>query len=158
MCTGEPNMPPKFFTEHGVYPRVYGGTLVVVGGHYRTSGLSPCVRGNRSHSPRRAASPGSIPVCTGEPQVAQGLTDLSGVYPRVYGGTVGRVSPSFSRTGLSPCVRGNRRGRGGCGAGLGSIPVCTGEPAWLSASAPSSTVYPRVYGGTPAPTPPGPPQ
>ena len=50
--------------------------------------------------------------------------------------------------GLSPRVRGNLRPEEGSSPLSGSIPACTGEPGWGSRTAPSSWVYPRVYGGT----------
>ena len=53
-----------------VYPRMYGETLpqamVVAPG----AGLSPHVRGNRRHVHDCFIAGGSIPACTGKPQLA----------------------------------------------------------------------------------------
>ena len=50
--------------------------------------------------------------------------------------------------GLSPRVRGNRHGASGVWRDTGSIPACAGEPQESVSSRASSTVYPRVCGGT----------
>ncbi len=70
------------------------------------------------------------------------------VYPRVYGGTRNSWRPLPGSHGLSPRVRGNRAHRSGCHSVTGSIPACTGEPAFQSARQCPRRVYPRVYGGT----------
>ena len=70
------------------------------------------------------------------------------VYPRVCGGTRLAAAGAIRAEGLSPRVRGNRRilttrirrGR--------SIPACAGEPAHWVMPMGSSSVYPRVCGGT----------
>ncbi len=70
------------------------------------------------------------------------------VYPRVYGGTLQDVGVGVDTLGLSPRVRGNRRGRGFHRCSSGSIPACTGEPTRHRCGSPATPVYPRVYGGT----------
>ena len=70
------------------------------------------------------------------------------VYPRVCGGTAYRDVAAALDTGLSPRVRGNRRGRDHDGAGQGSIPACAGEPGRAVPLAGVDRVYPRVCGGT----------
>ena len=50
------------------------------------------------------------------------------VYPRVCGGTFVVVASVWYWMGLSPRVRGNRRGRHGGAVLMGSIPACAGEP------------------------------
>ena len=70
------------------------------------------------------------------------------VYPRVCGGTYTIGSLFFFALGLSPRVRGNRRGDAEAEHPLGSIPACAGEPRRQRAQIPEAGVYPRVCGGT----------
>ena len=51
-------------------------------------GLSPRVRGNRVSTQEKSYSIGSIPACAGEPNPELTLAAVSGVYPRVCGGTL----------------------------------------------------------------------
>ena len=76
------------------------------------------------------------------------MAAVSGVYPRVCGGTTAAPSEHQSSPGLSPRVRGNRPTRDNNLAGSRSIPACAGEPISRLGSSPSATVYPRVCGGT----------
>ena len=71
-----------------------------------------------------------------------------GVYPRVCGGTLVRVTLRGKGSGLSPRVRGNHDGADRVEFVAGSIPACAGEPFASVASADSQRVYPRVCGGT----------
>ena len=70
-----------------VYPRVYGGTFAFMPRPLQYAGLSPRVRGNLNRQPMRLDNQRSIPACTGEPILTWTSCFLSGVYPRVYGGT-----------------------------------------------------------------------
>ena len=111
-------------------------------------GLSPRVRGNlpAAWNPHPAA--GSIPACAGEPGRTLTLSAMSGVYPRVCGGTH-CSNPRFGITqGLSPRVRGNPAHACACAWQPGSIPACAGEPAVAPTAAMLCRVYPRVCGGT----------
>ena len=64
------------------------------------------------------------------------------------GGTrIGVISRSDTH-GLSPRVRGNLPKYSPSGCLSGSIPACAGEPRLMCAGSWSSTVYPRVCGGT----------
>ncbi len=150
-CTGEPQTGCRPARRFGVYPRVYGGTMLCtyqIGTH---SGLSPRVRGNRP-APLSGSAPGrSIPACTGEPHQPSTVQHHTGVYPRVYGGTTRPLSSYRIWPGLSPRVRGNRRDLARPALGLGSIPACTGEPRAVFGSRKDRRVYPRVYGGTSTP-------
>ena len=147
-CTGEPR---RFWSRPlvmGVYPRVYGGTRPRVGPEPPAMGLSPRVRGNHSSFESVRIVMGSIPACTGEPKYASYITSLSGVYPRVYGGTYGDLLGQDSPEGLSPRVRGNLLLILFFHLLLRSIPACTGEPTSDYWPIFTSEVYPRVYGGT----------
>ncbi len=128
-CAGEPaNRKPRRSTGR-VYPRVCGGTARSCTYIYRSPGLSPRVRGNRTN-PRNAGSElGSIPACAGEPVVASVLQVIEKVYPRVCGGTDSGDGLATPFEGLSPRVRGNHYFLGGYVCGMGSIPACAGEPA-----------------------------
>ena len=70
-----------------VYPRVCGGTSLMLAKLAMLNGLSPRVRGNH-YGERRALSPTSV-------------------YPRVCGGTWCGANSDRTNEGLSPRVRGN---------------------------------------------------
>ncbi len=148
VCTGLPIVGVSEALLHGVYPRVYGATVRIVLWMVLSAGLSPCVRGYqlRARAPRVAH--GSIPVCTGLPTALRRPAPMTGVYPRVYGATHARGTPSDPGPGLSPCVRGYHSERGPCRSQEGSIPVCTGLPDVSPAGLLRARVYPRVYGAT----------
>ena len=111
-------------------------------------GLSPRMRGNRSHVPKGRMIPGSIPAHAGEPASSSAGVSVSGVYPRACGGTMvpGRVY--LVSTGLSPRMRGNQRFRHFDGVLIRSIPAHAGEPASSGGLGTDLRVYPRACGGT----------
>ena len=111
-------------------------------------GLSPRVRGNPGAPRRTRSQTRSIPACAGEPPPCPLWRPLCRVYPRVCGGTRAPRTISRMRAGLSPRVRGNRRGVAGVGHVIGSIPACAGEPTAGTSSGMTPRVYPRVCGGT----------
>ena len=131
-----------------VYPRVCGGTVTTAVSSCSSPGLSPRVRGNRAVGRADARDAGSITACAGEPRWSIRPTTTPGVYPRVCGGTRGFSANVFLDEGLSPRVRGNRRGGRLLGRRFGSIPACAGEPAPVFSSSSAARVYPRVCGGT----------
>ena len=111
-------------------------------------GLSPRVRGN--HAPMRGVTirTRSIPAGAGEPGLTCSSRRWRKVYPRGCGGTVKGSGQGISAEGLSPRVRGNRRGPApGIRIG-GSIPAGAGEPETRAAMRATCTVYPRGCGGT----------
>ena len=131
-----------------VYPRVYGGTNGQPIQPAQNEGLSPRVRGNLAPGARAGCIQGSIPACTGEPDTPEHCKLCKGVYPRVYGGTLILFLYIPLYLGLSPRVRGNHLHLKRIVRNRGSIPACTGEPAYNKPFLPFDTVYPRVYGGT----------
>ena len=167
-CAGEPWPFPERWYRPQVYPRVCGGTRLYLKRVQACGGLSPRVRGNQRHSPKRQRRRRSIPACAGEPSLHVSHESPLWVYPRVCGGTPHRVHNPTSSLGLSPRVRGNRCppdaiGRcfwsipacagnpiGLCRVGYWprSIPACAGEPAAAAAVNAPTRVYPRVCGGT----------
>ena len=106
-CAGEPDPLPLAVPCSRVYPRVCGGTIAENGTLPNDRGLSPRVRGNRRQSVQRNDTKRSIPACAGEPTLHRHGGDISGVYPRVCGGTSDVVAPTTWGRGLSPRVRGN---------------------------------------------------
>ena len=70
-----------------VYPRVYGGTDACQRQGTSQTGLSPRVRGNPWPAGTCKTRCGSIPACTGEPDIGIPGSHKAQVYPRVYGGT-----------------------------------------------------------------------
>ena len=134
--------------RHAVYPRVYGGTPVANFWSLDYEGLSPRVRGNQHRPVAVLLQKRSIPACTGEPDNVNTNRGQPRVYPRVYGGTLGRNRHSGGTGGLSPRVRGNRQRLKAQEARERSIPACTGEPEFLPVFSFGQAVYPRVYGGT----------
>ena len=87
-CAGEPIWRPCSNSKKSVYPRVCGGTGVGKGEGVEYGGLSPRVRGNQVDPTKDLANIGSIPACAGEPQSFPAFRLVTGVYPRVCGGTV----------------------------------------------------------------------
>ena len=86
-CAGEPTGSSWSLTEPGVYPRVCGGTSHGLIWRSAITGLSPRVRGNRAVDHGECVLVGSIPACAGEPTTTPCDGHMSGVYPRVCGGT-----------------------------------------------------------------------
>ncbi len=148
-CAGEPPPRPSLVLWIRVYPRVCGGTGLVVLVVTGLAGLSPRVRGNQRRALGSHWRLRSIPACAGEPPGRTALVLPHRVYPRVCGGTSTRRAPIRSSAGLSPRVRGNQRQHVLQGAASGSIPACAGEPSAFGFSSSEPTVYPRVCGGTP---------
>ena len=66
-CAGEPSRPTSRYSRAKVYPRVCGGTLDLVLIREGDHGLSPRVRGNRTHVAGDPVPVRSIPACAGEP-------------------------------------------------------------------------------------------
>ena len=147
-CAGEPlsfvTRPPTLT----VYPRVCGGTSCFPLRRMASRGLSPRVRGNPWLRSSPAPPQGSIPACAGEPAQAAGRQTMTGVYPRVCGGTLEQDTAYLQARGLSPRVRGNRRAGYGASIGTRSIPACAGEPGYGHVADRNAGVYPRVCGGT----------
>ena len=127
-CAGEPWRRLTALARIRVYPRVCGGTLASVRHQPPQRGLSPRVRGNPANTLMPLAELRSIPACAGEPIADQVVRAASRVYPRVCGGTCVRRRRLPKMMGLSPRVRGNRRGGGHRRSPAGSIPACAGEP------------------------------
>ena len=86
-CAGEPL--PRFFRPDAerVYPRVCGGTLIILSAVGWGVGLSPRVRGNPDEVGLMLDQAGSIPACAGEPFQVSHVKPRCRVYPRVCGGT-----------------------------------------------------------------------
>ena len=145
---GEPTFVRGFRRFAGVYPRGCGGTEHDADPDTPATGLSPRVRGNQPHTGEQTAAGGSIPAGAGEPRARDERLTAEGVYPRGCGGTLSHRNPANPAAGLSPRVRGNRRGQQ-CGTGFeGSIPAGAGEPSCRRRRGGTRPVYPRGCGGT----------
>jgi len=70
-----------------------------------------------------------------------------GVYPRIYGGNIGRDAHSVCARGLSPHIRGKRQVLVEPCLSLRSIPAYTGETVDVIDQPGDCGVYPRIYGG-----------
>ena len=147
-CAGEPSRWAPTRGSFRVYPRVCGGTEQITVRGIVTRGLSPRVRGNLRYIAAVSRQRGSIPACAGEPCASESMPTSPRVYPRVCGGTQGKMRGHRNRTGLSPRVRGNHRVPRARRRSDGSIPACAGEPGIARDSELPSRVYPRVCGGT----------
>ncbi len=145
-CTGKPCTSGHGNAGTEVYPRVYGEAKHTPCTCNRPRGLSPRVRGSLISCPGQLRSPRSIPACTGKPEGRRLDSRLLAVYPRVYGEAALYMSADPGVDGLSPRVRGSRRGRRGCSARPRSIPACTGKPPAGCPRQREPRVYPRVYG------------
>ena len=147
-CAGEPLSSAAVFCSSWVYPRVCGGTRTGSTDGSPVTGLSPRVRGNPFLPVCHTRSIRSIPACAGEPQSERPNSESFSVYPRVCGGTRGKLTSPRKTGGLSPRVRGNPSQRAEAARFLRSIPACAGEPTTRSQRRNSPMVYPRVCGGT----------
>ena len=127
-CTGKPGIQVFPVVVLRVYPRVYGETTPMPPCQAPPEGLSPRVRGNRMSRRRTVVLRGSIPACTGKPEISETTTGRAGVYPRVYGETSSFILSLRHPGGLSPRVRGNPACFPLTGCVPGSIPACTGKP------------------------------
>ena len=166
---GEPPAELRPDTTERVYPRVCGGTVVllapagiagavyprVCGGtrrRFRASsafrGLSPRMRGNRRPFAVLQPPQGSIPAYAGEPGGGGADGRLGEVYPRVCGGTCLTTANMDERYALSPRMRGNLRLHETMIYAKRSIPAYAGEPSRWWGMETGSRVYPRVCGGT----------
>ena len=151
-CAGEPHRDDCGPGRHQVYPRVCGGTVRLELPANIREGLSPRVRGNPGFLDEPLIIVGSIPACAGEPHRDDCGPGRHQVYPRVCGGTEVSTLQRYTWTGLSPRVRGNPDECLRIFDIRGSIPACAGEPARAGRPGASCRVYPRVCGGTPAPS------
>ena len=106
-CAGEPKRRSGGRSGGRVYPRVCGGTLMLLTKIRRGRGLSPRVRGNPGPRSGPRGPQRSIPACAGEPLESAPGPGKRWVYPRVCGGTLSRSGPPPRLNGLSPRVRGN---------------------------------------------------
>ena len=145
---GEPVPRGPGALQPGVYPRACGGTQHGPPPRWRSSGLSPRVRGNPAWTTAALAVLGSIPARAGEPSMDHRRAGGPRVYPRACGGTISPLHLLRLPWGLSPRVRGNRRLIGSSGNEPGSIPARAGEPRASGSSAAIPSVYPRACGGT----------
>ena len=148
-CAGEAHSVALTSFVVPVYPRVCGGSSRITSSSRTSGGLSPRVRGKRM---KVNPSPGelrSIPACAGEACGGGAYPGAKRVYPRVCGGSFLPIGIDAQQQGLSPRVRGKRRGRLNFPRLLGSIPACAGEARAGWSLLPPPTVYPRVCGGSP---------
>ena len=146
--TGEPRCRGRADQDARAYPRAYGGTHFVQRLGVFAKGLSPRVRGNRDDGFWRRPRRGPIPARTGEPAASTRWTTSTRAYPRAYGGTITNLLAGVDFKGLSPRVRGNRRGVAPDIASGGPIPARTGEPGASWSKSHCVGAYPRAYGGT----------
>ena len=147
-CAGEPSRTAARNPLPRVYPRVCGGTKIVIRNQTTKQGLSPRVRGNLLTDLSVGLHQRSIPACAGEPHYIPLLAAIVRVYPRVCGGTVRAFGVGYHVDGLSPRVRGNPQPAQGDDGIRRSIPACAGEPPPPGSPLSASWVYPRVCGGT----------
>ena len=66
-CAGEPGRSRRGACRPGVYPRVCGGTVILIAPTVFCTGLSPRVRGNPGERGNARNALRSIPACAGEP-------------------------------------------------------------------------------------------
>ncbi len=89
-----------------VYPRLRGGSALLIGWAISTTGLSPPTRGIQPAPPAPTCTGRSIPAYAGDPTTHVHHEHHNEVYPRLRGGSiVGWSSPSIVM-GLSPPTRG----------------------------------------------------
>ena len=127
-CAGQPFFALEAPKGLGAYPRVCGATpeFVVV----------------------LEAFVGPIPACAGQPVPCELTRQVPRAYPRVCGATRQLKYANYYGPGLSPRVRGNRRGDLAYLRTWGPIPACAGQPFSYRHADASKRAYPRVCGAT----------
>ena len=91
-----------------VYPRVGGGNTSPRRPLMRCRGLSPRGRGKPADTAGSQARSRSIPAWAGETPAAAFIMPVNGVYPRVGGGNLSKLSKLSAGGGLSPRGRGKQ--------------------------------------------------
>ena len=145
---GEPKVGFGFREGDEVYPRACGGTSASVAVTGAPTGLSPRLRGNHEVRLDRRGKCGSIPAPAGEPYRYLFALMYLQVYPRACGGTAWAKEHIGPGNGLSPRLRGNRRGDRPKVNPNRSIPAPAGEPSCATPVSAAAGVYPRACGGT----------
>ncbi len=126
--TGEPRCARRTAAITPVHPRFHGGARPLACGFSQIWGPSPLSRGSLFYLDIDVQGGGSIPAFTGEPHLATGLSDTSGVHPRFHGGAQAGIPIGDLFDGPSPLSRGSHRPRCGPRVRCRSIPAFTGEP------------------------------
>ena len=127
-CAGAPTARSTTSARGTVYPRVCGGTAIVLRVTKTVMGLSSRVRGHRLELFDDVLVTRSIPACAGAPLTCLERSLSKRVYPRVCGGTSTSSTNDRAAAGLSPRVRGHLMD---CTVRLAiqrSIPACAGAP------------------------------
>ena len=104
---GKPPIADFSDSEKWAYPRSCGETRGEPVGISTAVGLSPLVRGNRSHRIVHMLNPGPIPARAGKPAPRRRWSRQARAYPRSCGETPDEFDDFDQHTGLSPLVRGN---------------------------------------------------
>ena len=86
-CAGEAWPSRWRGSRPAVYPRVCGGSIAATPPCRCRIGLSPRVRGKRRTGTSWTPATRSIPACAGEARSSASCAPMSGVYPRVCGGS-----------------------------------------------------------------------
>ena len=127
-CAGAPWAVCRLMNWPTVYPRVCGGTCQCSCAPRSYQGLSPRVRGHLFRCAAWRVGVRSIPACAGAPGGGVLNVRHHTVYPRVCGGTRGKLATVGVTRGLSPRVRGHRQRNTLDREGVRSIPACAGAP------------------------------
>ena len=84
---GDPDWTLAWRNSSGVYPRLRGGSSILVRAPDATAGLSPPTRGIRCEIGHDCKSEGSIPAYAGDPAEVVDDAVRPRVYPRLRGGS-----------------------------------------------------------------------
>ena len=129
-----------------VYPRGCGEAASGGSHTHADTGLSPRVRGSLAVARINGPEEGSIPAGAGKPGRGLAGSWRGRVYPRGCGEASYSNCPWYSKTGLSPRVRGSLRHLLPRRTGRGSIPAGAGKPRCPMTPPCSRRVYPRGCG------------
>ena len=145
---GAPDGPLRSGGRSEVYPRGCGGTRTHSQAIPSFKGLSPRMRGHRPLSALSGLDGRSIPADAGAPTQQTPCYEDERVYPRGCGGTIKTLARQVLQGGLSPRMRGHRRGAESGSDRGGSIPADAGAPQTHGLHDSPHRVYPRGCGGT----------
>ena len=149
-CAGEAYRWGRLSAPKEVHPRVCGGSNSTTPPKSGRSGTSPRVRGKLGVRLPIQLQRRYIPACAGEAGAIAPDPPVRTVHPRVCGGSSRGPRAATPGAGTSPRVRGKRGTDRLHRSGLRYIPACAGEAWWRTRGWTSTSVHPRVCGGSSA--------
>ena len=125
-CAGQTSSEERARMQAAAHPRVCGADACQAFWMASMLGSSPRVRGRPARRQAAGHSPGLIPACAGQTELARRWNSDSGAHPRVCGADGIKTAVVDDQAGL--------------------IPACAGQTARAVTSSPATGAHPRVCG------------